>query len=99
MSIILYEMPGCIYCKKSKELFSDEIENGSIVLLPSSEAPTGTKAFPFFLNKDNGLSYLGFPSSKTNLYNKLNAALQPKENFNYYEPNLKNIKNSWIGIV
>lgn len=101
--IELYEMKGCGYCVKSKELFSDEIIQGTIVVLPSSEAPTGTKAFPFFINKENGLTFLGYPGNKEKLYNKLNVALQPKENFVYTvtqtAPDNSHLHKAWIGIV
>jgi hypothetical protein len=102
--IELYEMKGCSYCVKSKELFSDEIAQGTVVVLPSSQAPNGTKAFPFFVNRENGLTYLGYPGNKETLYNKLNAALQPQqENFVYtqtaYAPDNSHLHRAWIGIV
>jgi hypothetical protein len=96
-------MSGCHYCKKAKELFSDEIENGTIKVVDASEAPTGTNGFPFFLNTSNGLTYMGYPGDKNTLYNKLNAALQPKENFVYTvtqtAPNNSHLHKAWIGIV
>lgn len=91
MSIIFYEMSGCHYCQMAKELLNDEIQKGIVLILPASSSPPGTRGFPFFVNKDNGLSYTGYPNDKQTLFEKLNYSFQ--ENFTY------DVQNIWIGIT
>jgi hypothetical protein len=76
----------------AKELFSDEIKSGRIIMESSSKAPRDINGFPYFLNIKNGLSHTGYPKDKKTLYDKLKVTL--KENFTY-----NNNNNIWIGIV
>ncbi len=92
MSIIFYEMPGCYYCVKSKDLFKDEITKGMIVVKPSSQAPPGVSGFPFFVNPQNGITHTGFPGDKSTLYNKLqvNAGVEQFQYRQNVQPSFHN---------
>ena len=72
MSITFYNMTGCHFCKKAKEMFAAEIASGEIIEKPSSEAPPGTRGFPTFTA--NGKTHSGLPQSKQELYSKLNVS-------------------------
>ncbi len=71
MSIVLFEMDGCHFCVKAKNLFKDEIASGFITIKPASQAPKGVSGFPFFMNLANGMTHTGFPGDKLTLYTKL----------------------------
>lgn len=70
MNIIFYNMEGCGYCMKAKQLLKKEIDNKEIIVRPSSEAPADTEGFPTFVAA-NGKMYSGLPSSKEELYSNL----------------------------
>ena len=72
MSITFYNMLGCGFCKKAKDMFADEIASGEIIEKPSSEAPPGVNGFPTF--SANGKLHSGLPQSKQELYSKLGVS-------------------------
>jgi hypothetical protein len=60
----------CGFCKKSKEELRNEIDSGLVVVKSSSEAPSGVRGFPYFVNTKNGKTHTGY-ASKDNLFNSL----------------------------
>ena len=74
MSVTFYNMNGCGYCMKAKQMFAAEIESGEIIEKSSREAPPGTRGFPTFTA--NGKSHSGLPASKAELYSKLGVSME-----------------------
>ena len=72
MSIIFFNMNGCGYCKKAKDMFSEEINNGFIIMKNHTEAPPNVNGFPFFINTKNGSTSAGLPKNIEELKKQLN---------------------------
>jgi glutaredoxin len=51
-AIIFYFMEGCGFCAAAKNMLAKQIENGTIVIKPHTEAPSNISAFPGFVYKD-----------------------------------------------
>jgi hypothetical protein len=73
MSIYLYSMGNaCGFCIKAEKLFEEELNSGEMVLKTSKDKGAELfNGFPSFLNKKNGSTHSGLPSSKEQLYTKL----------------------------
>jgi hypothetical protein len=65
-------MDGCGYCKKAKDMFSEEINNGFIIMKNHTEAPPNVNGFPFFINTKNGSTSAGLPKNIEDLKKQLN---------------------------
>lgn len=61
MSITFYSMAGCHFCYQAKMILKQEIDNGTIVVKPSSEAKGEFNGFPSFKNHQNGKTHSGCP--------------------------------------
>jgi len=68
-------MPGCGFCTKAKSMFKNEIKSGEIVLKPHTQAPPGVNGFPTF-QAPSGKMHSGLPSSKDQLYSKLELVIE-----------------------
>ena len=69
MTITFYYMEGCGYCRKAKELLSDPIAKGEVIVVSSTKAPPGVRGFPHFTHGDK--QHSGLPQSTSALYKKL----------------------------
>lgn len=86
MSITFYSMNGCHFCDKAKNILKQQIDNGTIIVKPSSEANGEFNGFPSFKNHQNGKTHSGCPKS----YEDLKQLLDHSENKeNYQHNNLK----------
>ena len=81
--IIFFNMEGCGFCKKAKDMLNSHIQNGDIVLKPHTEADSDCSGFPCFKNPNTGKKHLGLPSSYEELLTKLDIV----ENYNHYREN------------
>ena len=86
MSIDFYSMPGCGFCQRAEELFSTELGNGTMVKKPSSEAK-GVTGFPHFTFNEK--THTGLPSSKAELYTKLDFNVE----------NYQRMSFDWVGVL
>lgn len=82
MTITFYKMNGCGFCTKAEDLLKDEIESGVIVVKDKSQAPSGVRGFPHFVNEINGKTHTGYPQTADNLYKVLEfTKVDVAENF------------------
>jgi glutaredoxin len=81
--IIFFNMEGCGFCKKAKDMLNSHIQNGDIVLKPHTEADSHCSGFPCFENSNTGKKHLGLPSS----YEELLTNLDIVENYHHYREN------------
>jgi glutaredoxin len=78
--ITFFNMDGCAFCARAKELLSDEIEAGKVIVKAHTEAPPGTSGFPTFTYKDK--TEVGLMKSFEELASKLQYGehfIQPTE--------------------
>lgn len=67
MSITFYSMSGCHFCEQAKMILKQQIDNGTIVIKPSSDAKEKFSGFPSFENNQNGKTHSGCPRSYEDL--------------------------------
>ena len=67
--IIFFNMETCGFCARGKQLLSEEIKSGQIIVRPHTEAPQGIMGFPTFKYGDN--IETGLPKSFEELASKL----------------------------
>jgi len=60
-------MAGCHFCDQAKMILKQQIDNGTIVIKPSSEAKGKFGGFPSFENNQNGKTHSGCPRSYEDL--------------------------------
>ena len=99
MSIVFFEMQGCGHCVNSKQVLSDAIAQGLVVVKPAAEAGSWAKGFPAFHSKLSDKTHLGAVSS----YEELCKLLEHNTEHNT-EHNVENFQfspqNSWgIGVL
>ena len=70
MSITLYKMPGCGYCDRAEEMFSQDIKSGFMKVEQMTKAPPNVRGFPYFTSINNK-SYTGLPKSREVLFENL----------------------------
>jgi len=83
MSITFYSMSGCHFCDKAKNILKPQIDNGTIVVKPSSQSNGEFKGFPSFKNNQNGRTHSGCPRT----FGELKQILDYSENKENYQHN------------
>jgi hypothetical protein len=90
-------MPGCGHCIHAKDELKNEIENNTIIIKDSSNAPSGVMGFPYFTNGKKSIT--GYPGSKEKLFMELGYVggrvkkqkkVIPKKKLNKWQNFLKN---------
>ena len=69
-------MEGCGHCESAKIALDSEINSGIIRKIPHTNAPADLRAFPHFVNNDNGKAVTGWPRNKEELYKQLDYVVQ-----------------------
>lgn len=89
MTITFYSMSGCHFCDKAKMILKQQIDNGTIIIKPSSEAKGEFNGFPSFKNHQNGKTHSGCPRSYEDLkqilgYSSHNSKPTSKNTITFY---------------
>ena len=83
--IAFFNMDGCGFCVKMKELLKNEIASGEVVLKSSSEAGPEVKGFPHFVSLVNGKEVSGAKQS----VDDLRTALGHPSKESYQQPRMQ----------
>lgn len=75
----MYEMVGCGWCNKAKTILHSHIQDGTVQVKHSSEAPQSVRGFPAFQSKITGKIKEGCPTDIESLQKDLGHTL---ENYN-----------------
>ena len=84
----MYVMNGCGWCAKAIEILKSAIQDGTIEVRPSSEAPESVRGFPAFLSESTGKIKEGCPKHLESLHNELGHNIE-KYNTERYQPVLR----------
>jgi glutaredoxin len=74
--VIFYSMNNCGHCIASKNILSEHIKRGHIVIESHTEAPINTIGFPAFQSIQSGKIVLGKPDSWLDLLQKLDITTE-----------------------
>lgn len=98
MPITFYTMGNrCGFCVRAEKMFAAEIENGEIIIISASKAPSHIKGFPTFMHKDK--THSGLPSSKEELYAKLEYSAEYYHTPNFNCRNTPTPSQQYIGVL
>lgn len=86
MSSIMYEMVGCGWCAEAKKRLNSSIQDGTIEVKHSSEAPQSVRGFPAFQSKITGKIKEGCPTDIVSLQKDLGHNVVENYNTERYQP-------------
>ena len=81
----MFEMSGCGWCAKAKTILNSSIQDGTVEVKHSSEAPESVRGFPAFLSKRSGKIKEGCPADIESLHQDLGHNVE-KYNTERYQP-------------
>lgn len=94
----MYEMTGCGWCGEAKKRLNSYIQDGTVQVKHSSEAPQSVRGFPAFLSTHTGKIKEGCPEHMESLLKDLGHM----ENYNieryqsvFRKPGYATLANCW----